>query len=393
MGFRQSSRPGYPDRGSEWLKIAYMAEKCATFRFSSVAAANMKTPKKTLTLIVGAGASFEAGLPLGSDLRTKIANILDIRYDFYDRQSGDALIDEAFRRLVRQPDGRNGDINKHLHASWRIRDAMPQAISIDNFIDAHRDDELISLVGKLAIVRSILMAESASRLSVDERQENPKIKFSAVQETWFNAFFQLLTENCRLGDLKARFSNVAIICFNYDRCIEHYLFHSLKNYYGISDQDAADTIANLEIYHPYGMVGALPWQDRSSGIQFGQKPSTHKLIEIAGQILTFTEGSNVQESHIGRIRKVLSSSERITFLGFAFHRLNLELLFPPPSSRPPTKNCSIYATGIGISEPDSKVIKRELFELSGFDPDTIYIAKGTPCAKIFDEYRRSLTLK
>lgn len=353
----------------------------------------MEKAEKTLTLVIGAGASFEVGLPLGSELRTNIAKLLDIRYGYYNRESGDALIDEAFRRLVRRPDGFNGSINEHLHASWRIRDAMPQAISIDNFIDAHRDDELISLVGKLAIVRSILMAEGASRLAFNERQEKPSINFIAVQDTWFNAFFQLLTENCRLGDLEARFSKVAIVCFNYDRCIEHYLFHSLKNYYGISDQDAANALAKLEIYHPYGMVGALPWQDRSAGVSFGQQPSAQKLIEIAEKILTFTEGSNVQESHIARVRRVLDCSERIAFLGFAFHRLNLELLFPPPPNQLPKKRCYIYATGVGISEPDSEVIKRELFLLSGFNPDTIYIANGAPCAKIFEEYRRSLALK
>lgn len=350
-------------------------------------------PEKKLTFVVGAGASFEVGLPLGLELKRKIADLLNIRYETFSRTSGDTLIDEAFGRLVALPGGGRGDINPYLYASWKIRDAMPQAISIDNFIDAHREDGLIVTAGKLAIVRSILSAERESRISVEERDPRPKINFAGVQETWLNAFFQLLTESCRVGDLEARFAKVAIVCFNYDRCIEHYLFHSLKNYYGINDQDAAKAISKLEIYHPYGMVGLLPWQDNAAGVAFGQQPTAQKLIEISTQILTFSEGSRAQESSIARIRNILAASERVVFLGFAFHRLNLELLFPPPARRPPMKTCSVYATGVGISEPDSSVIRRELFELFGLNPDTTYISNGTPCAKIFEEYRRSLTLR
>lgn len=347
-------------------------------------------PEKTLTLIVGAGASSEVGLPLGSGLKASIAKLLDITYDGFRRQSGDSLIDEAFRIWTRYPDGRIGDINPCLYASWRIRDAIPQAISIDNFIDAHRDDALIPFVGKLAIVRSILMAESRSSLWFNEM--NSQLDFTRLQSTWFNAFFQLLTENCQFSDLEERFGKISIICFNYDRCIEHYLFLSLKNYYGVSDQAAKDVLSSLEIHHPYGMVGFLPWQDRLNGISFGANSSPQQLIEMAGQILTFTEGSNVKESHIARVREVLSSSERIAFLGFAFHRLNLKLLFPPPQENLPTKRCLVYSTGVGISDPDASVIKKELYDLAGYNPNKIFIARETSCAKIFDEYRRSLAL-
>lgn len=118
---------------------------------------------KKLTLIVGAGASKELGLPVGSELKQKIASLLDIRFDFNQQKSGDYQIRSALESAVRQPDGR-GDINPHLHAAWRIRDAMPQAISINNFIDNHQGDEKIELCGKLAIVKSILDAEKSSKI-------------------------------------------------------------------------------------------------------------------------------------------------------------------------------------------------------------------------------------
>ena len=108
--------------------------------------------------VVGAGASKEAKLRTGLEFKGQIAQLLNMRYD---RDGdilayGDHIIASALKEHVRQPDGRRGDINPYLHVAWRIRDALPQAISIDHFIDAHRDNDKIALCGKLAVVRSIL---------------------------------------------------------------------------------------------------------------------------------------------------------------------------------------------------------------------------------------------
>jgi hypothetical protein len=177
-------------------------------------------PEKALVLVVGAGASKEVNLPVGSELKEQIAKVLDIQYEHFRKKSGDDIIDDSFRLLAT-----NRDIAPYLGASWRIRDAMPQAISIDNFIDSHRTDEKIAKCGKLAIARCILQAESKSLLKIDRRNIYNKPNFSALEPTWFNAFFQLLTENCLRADLPQRLLKVSIICFNYDAlntfCIGH----------------------------------------------------------------------------------------------------------------------------------------------------------------------------
>lgn len=152
--------------------------------------------KRKVVFVVGAGASKEARLPAGVELKARVASLLDIRFEGgYRRSSGDALVYEALNRAVR-----SGvilakdiipvtDINKCLHACWRIRDAMPQAPSIDNFIDVHRGDELVELCGKLGIVRAILEAERSSLLYVDRSERLGKINFKAIEETWYNRFF------------------------------------------------------------------------------------------------------------------------------------------------------------------------------------------------------------
>ncbi|WP_428357229.1 hypothetical protein [Methyloprofundus sp.] len=112
----------------------------------------------------GAGASKEANLPTGRELKDKISRLLDIRFDFHQQEHGDYQIVNALRELVKGEDGKNGDINPYIHEAWHIRDALPQAISIDNFIDSQRGNEKIAICGKLAIVRSILDAEKNSIL-------------------------------------------------------------------------------------------------------------------------------------------------------------------------------------------------------------------------------------
>lgn len=105
--------------------------------------------KQHTTIVVGAGASKECNLPTGLELKNVIARLLDIRFERgFRMNSGDPCICDAISTFVERTGSRN--INPHLRAAWRIRDAMPQAISIDNFIDAHQGDALLELCGKLA---------------------------------------------------------------------------------------------------------------------------------------------------------------------------------------------------------------------------------------------------
>ena len=91
-----------------------------------------------------------------------------------------------------------------------------------------------------------------------------------MEDSWFGRFVKLLTENCRLGDLEQRLQSVALIVFNYDRCIEHYLQFAIANYYAIEPREAA-ALLSLEIYYPYGTDGRLsvPGQPTADAVDFG----------------------------------------------------------------------------------------------------------------------------
>ncbi len=340
-------------------------------------------PKKTV-IVVGAGASQEAGLPTSADLKTSIARILDVRFQLIEQISGDRTIAASLGACFR-------DINPHLHACWKMRDALPQAMSIDNFIDSHRGNEKIEFCGKLAIVRSILDAEKKSLLFIDRNNSDNTLNFKSLEETWFNVFWQCISENCQAEGLKERLSAITLIIFNYDRCIEHFLYHSIQNYYGLSADAAVSLVNEMDIFHPYGAVGSLPWTDGPAQMDFGAEPGAQDLVTLAQQIKTFTEGTDTEASDIVRIRKRVVTSDTLVFLGFAYHPQNIELLKSSSDEiKLLNKVCNFYGTAFGISDEDLRVITPELQELCG-SPMYVNMDTNLTCRELFNKYRRTLS--
>lgn len=349
---------------------------------------------KSLVLVIGAGASCEVGLPVGAGLKKEIVGALNIHYDHFGfRQTeGDDLIGHAFRIIANElPEPNTRHIGPLLQASKRIVAAMPQSPSIDNFIDSHRGDELIAQCGKLAIVRCILAAERRSRLFVDFGNIYNTIHFDKIEETWFSAFFQILVESCQKDKLAEQLSKIAIVCFNYDRCVEHYLHGSIRNYFGVAEDEATTIMSALEIYHPYGVVGTLPWQGHAGkGIRFGDTPTAEGLVDLAKGIRTFTQGVDPAISDIGKIRESIATARQLAFLGFAYHKLNLELLFSESKPSVYPRDRRVYGTALGISRPGIEHISEKLSLYSNISSEHIHLHELLSCAALFQEYRRSL---
>lgn len=307
------------------------------------------------------------------------------------QQGGDELLAEAYRVLVADEKDRKGQFGEYVRMGWRIRDAMPQAISIDNFIDCLANEPKIAVCGKLAIARTILSAESKSTLAVNQEQAHCEMDFARYSNTWFNGFFQLLTENCTVEAFADRLREVTIISFNYDRCFEHYLFNAIQNYYGVRPEKAAELIDNLEIHHPYGKVGSLPWIGGYNTIGFGSEINVDQLILVSQQLRTFTESTDPSIGNIKLIRTAVNSARKIVFLGFAFHRLNMELLFNSAGSATKVTQ-KIFGSALGVSPSDCSIIRSELSSKTELSNDLVELRNDATCAKLVQEYWRSLAL-
>ncbi|MBN2017278.1 MAG: hypothetical protein JW794_04000 [Candidatus Cloacimonetes bacterium] len=343
--------------------------------------------EKETVFILGAGASQEVDLPTGVELKDNISSLLDIHYDDWNRKiSGSDLIDKAFRILTKTG-GPDDDIRTYIQKSWQIRDSLPLATSIDDLIDSHRDDNMIATCGKLAIVNSILDAEKGSKLFIETSDMNSKIDFSSLSKTWYNKLFQILRANCTKNELKSRFESTSFIIFNYDRCLEHFMFNALQDYYHLEQDEAIEMMSCINIFHPYGSVGHLPWSNQSCVMGFGGSLSPNKLIELSKGIKTFTEGTDPSSSEILEIKQEMNTADRIVFLGFAFHELNMQLISPKKLNRV-EKDLNCFATTYNISESDKEVIKGQINSLYMKKVKTKMI--DNKCFEFFSEFWRSL---
>lgn len=347
---------------------------------------------KHLTLVVGAGASSEYELPLGSTLREKIVSALK------QRSPGGNVADQdlyyAMTELVKVDPDCPGNITPYIRAIENINDSLCQSPSIDNFINSHQGDKRIEVCGKLAIAKCILDAERNSDLYFDDRvpwhDRGGKIDFNSVANTWLNSFFKLITQDCSFPRLKERFGTIALIVFNYDRCVEHFLLNSIINFYRVTEQQAADALSAAEIYHPYGSIGPLS-KTQDGAITFGQKSDHPTLIKAVSSIRTFSESITMASEQAFRIKKLVATSEILLFLGFGYIPLNMRLLAATDGQFPPNHGTRIFATTLGVSSYDKLRISSELKNFSR-SPVPRPNLTDSSAANLFNEFTRGIVV-
>lgn len=358
---------------------------------------------KRLLFIIGAGASHEAGLPTGNILKSRIASLLGIDYGGSKKIIGDARLIAALDHVGKEM---LGGVQNAYGAARKIHYAMPLARSIDDFINQNRGKKEIEICAKLAIVRTILQAEQESNeLKLETNNIYKKPDYRKLDGTWYRRFFQLITENARPETLASRFAKISVIIFNYDRCIEHFLWHALKDYYSLDDETMAELIAKIKIFHPYGQTGHLSWQQKEDVTHFGSDQSWEHLLKLASQIKTFSEGTDPESSEIRNIREAVRVADVFVFLGFSFEKLNMQLLFPTPLPQAATALPKYFGTAFGISDSDREDIIGQVSRLESLDSDDPQgeIPKkeswesrckivNLKCWQLFDEYSRSLSL-
>lgn len=304
-------------------------------------------------IVLGAGASKEFNLPTGLELKKQIAGILDLRFsDWGTIENGDINLIDAFRNLSRQPESKSHELDRYVHAAREISKNMPLAPSIDNFLDTRKDDEVIIEVGKIAITKAILEAE-ASCLLVPKRQDGHiELAHDSLNHAWISQFFQILVAQRDFSGFLDAVRGITFVSFNYDRCIHQYFAYAAKSYFGLNEYQVVEVIEALEILYPYGNVGDFSWSQGSTN--FGAKANGHSLMEIAGDLRTFTEGTGSET--INTIKERIGTADIIMFLGFGFLRLNMELLI----GNEEYDQKIVLATAKGLSENSRVQLMREL---------------------------------
>lgn len=308
-------------------------------------------------IVLGAGASKEFGLPTGKELSERIINLLAIKEDRFNPAFSDYEFNRAVEISIRSQ-LINGGKQSALDSANLLRRGLVIAPSIDNFLHTHRRDADTVFLGKLAIVTILLRAEAASKLTVDVTNLYNVMDLKKVADTWLGLLFTQLSVAGDFFSFISRLSRINFISFNYDRCVQQFFTHASRQYFDLSETEVATVLANLNLIYIYGSVG--PYQIRSKNeSSFGGTTSAELLIELAGQIQTFTEGRISQDGT--ELADIIDCSREVYFLGFGFNKLNVERILGDKAYA-----CgSVFATVKGQPELAAAQIRRDIDQRFG----------------------------
>jgi hypothetical protein len=274
---------------------------------------------------------------------------------FWDTNFGDRDIIDVLQSITRTWE----EVEPYLQAAKRINEGVILSNSIDSFIDVHRNNEKIQLCGKLAIAKSILEAERESKLYIS-KDKNDFADVAGLKQTWFFDFFRNLNDGVRKLEIERIFEKISFVVFNYDRCVEHFLHQALQRHFGIEAADATAVMKTLRIFHPYGTVGDLPWQNNQEGVPFGHTANRATMQLMASRIRTYTE--QVEDNGVLKaIRKEMQLADTLVFLGFSYHPQNMKLLNPG-------KECGttqVFGTAFRISDSNREIVLDDIRSIIG----------------------------
>lgn len=241
-------------------------------------------------LVLGAGASAPYGFPSAPELKTVIC--------------------DAFQENSTACHYLSQNAGIHLNEFFRFREELRKSgqVSVDAFLE--RRPEWIS-IGKLAIAYCLMPYEDEEKLFACDLRRGGN---------WYEYLF---------GKLSAPFKNfgkneLAIITFNYDRSLEHYLLTTLQNAYGKDRSECVELMAQIPIVHVYGQLSITPYPDRErSSNSYLPRRDPFTAVEGAAAGIKILHEAN---SPLDAAHQLLSKAQRICFLGFNYHPVNVSRL-------------------------------------------------------------------
>jgi hypothetical protein len=272
--------------------------------------------------VLGAGASFPYGFPLGVDLK----------------------------RLVREcyKDDKPHAVNLYNTTEFD-KAAAGQFIaalqysglsSVDAFLE--RRPEYLD-IGKATMGIELLMKEGLSDLWKE-------------QENWLTYLYGYM-----IGSTLEEFAEnqASFVTFNYDRVVEHFFHTSLANTFGRGIEETAKIVEQIAVIHLHGRLGYLPWQNAQGVVPYGASAIDKQVVQtLRREIKVVHEDIAAgRDKEFTRAKELLGEAERVYLLGFGFGGRNIERLglnqLPQPQNVP-------KATAAGLTQHEVNQVVRML---------------------------------
>jgi len=267
--------------------------------------------------------------------------------------------DEHFDRSFRKWPGISGP--EFFQATQLIAKGIRLHPSPDDFLYAFGENGSVIVAGKAAIAAAILKQERRGWLAklLDHEPDQTDKLLVEHANCWPLQLIRLLSPGLRRSDAASLFLEISFVNFNYDRCLEHLLYHALQRSHGLSTTDAAVIVSNINIVHPYGSVAPLPWQTSTGSVPYGGSHAD-RLEELSRSIHTLTEAHHTEEER-DQIGRTMTASQRVVFLGFGFHRQNMSLIKADPAQTQGWR-AKTFATAMGASNSERDVFSNRISE-------------------------------
>jgi SIR2-like domain len=162
--------------------------------------------------------------------------------------------------------------------------------------------------------------------------------------------------------LKISKKKISFITFNYDRSLEFFLMTSLKNRFKKSQNEVAEKLKKIPIVHLYGKLGPLPWEvitDNDYYRNYEPLVLPHHLRKSSKSLKIIYDKLELDNPEFKQAKILLGAARKIYFLGFGYHKDNLDRLKIKSITTIPASNS--LTTSINTSS--NKVVEGTSFKL------------------------------
>lgn len=248
--------------------------------------------KQRICFVLGAGASFPYGLPLGSQLSHDIIGL-----------------EETLE--LRVAAGLNDIPSPHVQSKFsQFKDAFrfSAKTSIDGFLARN---PRYSDIGKIAIAACILKREIRENLFANR----------GGNEDWYQYFWDRISVD-DWDDFDP--SHISIVTFNYDRSLEKFLTTAAIYTYNKSVDEVAEKLSKIKIIHVYGSLGPK-WEWEEGYLEYGGALTSGAIQKAADGIQVIPEERGDSDQFI-LAKNLLLHANKIAFMGFGFDSINMQRL-------------------------------------------------------------------
>jgi hypothetical protein len=273
----------------------------------------MSNPEKTV-FVLGAGASYPYGFPLGRGLIISICDELSNPGEYF------------YNRIFNW-----GKWGADFIKSFADQLNKSQQPSIDFFLESR--PEYLE-IGKMCIALSLAENEA---LHLFERTYD--------EMKWYEYLYQRIGTNA----LDLTNSNISFITFNYDRSLEYFFYTAIQNSFTLEEPQIKGIIEKLNIIHFYGSLAAPLFLDPVNGRAFEDTVNNQALDKARKSIQIMSE-ENMRTQNWALAKREIQTASKILFLGFGYHFVNLDRLIQGVTM----KDREVYGTAKGLSPNELK---------------------------------------